>query len=114
MELLPLLRTLGSLGCVLGVLAGALWVVRRYDLALPGRVGGGGRSDTRRVALVERVPLDGKRSLVLVRRDDREHLVVIGPDRVTVLEAGIAPPAKEPTFHDMVLCPSLDGDWYRA
>jgi len=112
MELLPLLRTLGALGCVLGLLGGALWAVRRFDLALPGRVGA--RADTRRVALVERVAIDAKRSLVLLRRDDAEHLVLIGPDRVTVVESGIVRPAPAPTFHDMVLCPSLDGDWYRA
>jgi len=112
MEWLPLLRTLGALGCVLGLLAGALWAVRRFDLALPGRVGG--RASAARVALIERVQIDAKRSLVLIRRDDAEHLVVLTPDRVTVVESGIARPAPQPTFHDMVLCPSLDGEWYRA
>jgi flagellar biogenesis protein FliO len=37
MDLLSLFRTIGGLGAVLGILAGALWLVRRYDLRLPGR-----------------------------------------------------------------------------
>lgn len=82
-----MLRTLGGLGIVLGLLAGALWAVRRYDIALPGRVGRTGGD--RRLALVERVQIDAKRSLVLVRRDGCEHLFVLLPDRVAVLETGI-------------------------
>jgi len=111
MDLLALLRTLGALGCVLGLLAGALWAVRRFDLALPGRVGG--RATAARVALVERVAIDARRSLVLLRRDDAEHLVLIGPDRVTVVESGIVAPAPPRSFGDMILCPALDGEWYR-
>jgi len=132
MEVVGLLRSLGALACVLGLLAGALWTVRRFDLKLPGRVGGAGRDD-RRLGIVERVQLDQKRSVVLVRRDDREHLFVLTPDRVTVLEAGIAtgtepsplpapaapralPPARPaaPTpFRDLVAC-DLNRDWYRG
>lgn len=87
-----MLRTLGALGLVLGMLATALWVVRRYDLKLPGRItGGGGR---RRIELVERLMVDGKRSVALIRRDGFEHLILIGPEGHVTLETGItAPPA---------------------
>ncbi len=44
----------------------------------------------RRLKVVEFLPLDHKRRLVLVRRDDREHLLVLGPDSETVVETGIA------------------------
>ena len=90
MDITALLRTLGGLGVVLGMLGAALWIVRRYDIALPGRVGAGVGSG-RRVAVIERVQLDAKGSLVLMRRDDREHLFVLLPDRVAVIETGIAP-----------------------
>ncbi|MEN2786124.1 flagellar biosynthetic protein FliO [Sphingomonas qilianensis] len=89
MELFSVLRTLGALAVVLGLLAGALWLVRRYDLTLPGGMLGkfSGTAPVRRLALIERLPLDSRRSLVLVRRDDREHLVMIAPEGLLLLEA---------------------------
>lgn len=85
-----MLRTLGALGLVLGMLATALWVVRRYDLKLPGRVTGGGR---KRVELVERLAVDAKRSVALIRRDGCEHLILIGPEGHATIETGITAPA---------------------
>ncbi|WP_404337454.1 FliO/MopB family protein [Sphingomonas sp. MMS12-HWE2-04] len=98
MDILSMLRTLGALGVVLGMLAGALWAVRRYDIKLPGRISGTGR---KRVELVERLSLDAKRSVALIRRDGCEHLIVLGPDGTATIETGIvapepvAPPAAE-------------------
>ena len=86
MDLLSLLRTLGALGVVLGLLAGALWAIRRWDIKLPGRVAAG---TGRRVELVERLPLDARRSVALIRRDGREHLILLGPEGGVILEAGI-------------------------
>lgn len=86
MDLFALLRTLGGLAFVLGLLTAALWVVRRYDIKLPGRVGAG---SGKRLELIERLPLDGRRSAALIRRDGREHLILIGPDGTTIVEAGI-------------------------
>jgi flagellar protein FliO/FliZ len=119
MDILALLRTMGGLGIVLGLLAGALWVVRRYDLALPGRVG---MKSDRRVELIERVQLDARRSVVLLRRDDREHLFVLTADRATVLETRILRDAEEQDAliaaaeapRDMVLCAALEQEWYHA
>ena len=109
MELAALARTMGALGVVLGLLAAALWIVRRYDIALPGRIGASATL-AGRVGVIERVTLDARRSLVLLRRDDREHLVVLAPDRVTILEQGIAP--SPPAKRDMILCATLEEDWY--
>jgi flagellar protein FliO/FliZ len=89
MDILSMMRTFGALGVVLGMLAGALWVVRRYDIKLPGRVSGGGR---KRVELVERLAVDAKRSIALIRRDGCEHLILIGPEGHVTLETGIAAP----------------------
>jgi flagellar biogenesis protein FliO len=86
MTLLPLLRMLGALALVLGGLAGALWAVRRFDLRLPGRIGLAARPE-RRLALIERLAVDPRRSLVLVRRDGREHLLLIAPEGHVVVEA---------------------------
>lgn len=84
-----MIRTLGALGVVLGMLAGTLWAVKRYDIKLPGRVSGGGR---KRVELVERLAVDAKRSVALIRRDGCEHLILIGPEGHVTLETGIAAP----------------------
>lgn len=87
MDAYSLIRTLGALAVVLGLLAGALWIVRRYDIGLPGRVGNGG--GTRRIEVIERTTLDGRRSVALLRRDGREHLILLAPEGNVMLEAGI-------------------------
>lgn len=86
METLSILRMLGGLGIVLGMLAGALWLVRRYDLKLPGRLSGGAG---RRVELVEKLAIDSRRSVALIRRDGREHLILLAPEGPLVLESAI-------------------------
>jgi flagellar protein FliO/FliZ len=86
MDLLAMLRMMGALGVVLGLLAGVLWLVRRYDIKLPNRVGGG---TVRRLELVERLTLDQRRSVALIRRDGREHLILLGPEGAMLVEAGI-------------------------
>lgn len=48
----------------------------------------------RRLSVEEILPLDGRRRLVLVRRDDTEHLLLLGHDGDRVVEAGIAAEAR--------------------
>ena len=43
----------------------------------------------RRIGVVEVSPLDSRRKLVLVRRDDVEHLLVVSPTEETVIERNI-------------------------
>ena len=45
----------------------------------------------RRLSVVEVAPVDGRRRLVLVRRDDTEHLILLGPASELVIESGIRP-----------------------
>jgi flagellar biogenesis protein FliO len=86
MDTYSLLRTLGALVTVLGMLAGALWMVRRYGIRLPGRINSGA---TRRLDIVERTAFDSRRSVVLLRRDGREHLILLAPEGNILLEAGL-------------------------
>ena len=69
------LRAVLSLIVVLGLIAGAGALVRRYGaqggLAL--RKGG-----KRRLSVVESLPIDNRRRLLLVRKDQAEHLVLVG------------------------------------
>ncbi|QIG79710.1 flagellar biosynthetic protein FliO [Stakelama tenebrarum] len=94
MDTLSLLRTIGALGLLLGCLAGALWAVRRYDIKLPGRITAGSR---KRVELVERLTLDPKRSVALIRRDGAEHLILLAPEGHLVVESAIARVGAEET-----------------
>ncbi|TDW65304.1 flagellar protein FliO/FliZ [Novosphingobium sp. PhB55] len=94
MDFLSLLRTIGALGVVLGMLVGALWVVRRYDLKLPqkwlnGRLfaGMGQARPDRRLELIERLAIDPRRSVVLIRRDYREISLLISPEGVVMLDS---------------------------
>lgn len=65
-------------------------VARRFGFggAAAARLGRGHR----RLAISEVLSLDGRRRLVLVRRDEVEHLVILGPGSETVVEAGIPTP----------------------
>jgi flagellar protein FliO/FliZ len=97
MDFLSLLRMMGALLLVLGMLAGGLWVVRRYNLRLPGALAAGfkGRGQSPRLALVERISLDARRSIALIRRDDREHLILLAPDGMLTIETGIRAPSDD-------------------
>lgn len=70
---------------LIGVLAA---VARRMGLGYGPAVRGG----RRRLAVSEVVALDGKRKLVLVRRDTTEHLVILGPNSETLIEGAITAP----------------------
>ncbi len=48
----------------------------------------------KRLSIVEVMAVDAKRRLVLIRRDDREHLVLLGVDRDLVIESDVAAPPK--------------------
>lgn len=59
------------------------------------------RGQPKRIGLVEVTALDAKRRLVLIKRDNVEHLVILGHDGETVVETGITPP-NTPTFPDLL------------
>ena len=61
-----------------------VWALKRY---LPG-LKVGARAG-RRLSVVEVLMLDTRRRLVLVRRDDVEHLILLGATTETVIERGI-------------------------
>lgn len=99
MDILSLLRMIGALGMVLGMLAGGLWLTRRYEIRLPQQLltgfgGFSGSAAPRRLQLVERLTIDPRRSVALIRRDDREHLVMISPEGLLILESAV--PAAAP------------------
>ncbi|MCO5131075.1 MAG: flagellar biosynthetic protein FliO [Xanthobacteraceae bacterium] len=77
---------------LIGVVA---WLVRRFA---GNRLGGSaGRGRMPRLAVIDAAAVDGRRRLVLVRRDNVEHLVMIGGPSDIVVESNIvrAMPARE-------------------
>lgn len=83
------LRFVGSLALVLVMLVAVLWGLRRFGVG--GMTTRGGLR--RRVGVVEAVAVDARRRLVLVRRDDREHLLLVGGATELVIERDIQRPA---------------------
>jgi flagellar protein FliO/FliZ len=70
------------------VVMGALLVRRFYHGANLTTLFAG--KPARRIDIVEQVVVDAKRRLLLVRRDDVEHLVMTGGPADLVIETGIA------------------------
>jgi len=70
---------------VLALMAVFFWGMRR--LFGTGLVGGAGRKGEPRIAVVEAANLDGRRKLLIIRRDQVEHLVMIGGPNDVVIES---------------------------
>lgn len=86
-ELPSLLKMVAALMLVLGLMGGLALLMKQ--LGLSGRIGAvGGKA---RLKIVESIPLDNRRRLVLIQRDDEQHLVIFGPNGETVIETNIAP-----------------------
>src|SRR5262247_978226 len=72
---------------VLALLALAFWLLRRFG---GGRLGGGAtRGRQPRLAVIDQATVDGRRRLVLIRRDNVEHLLIIGGPSDVVVEQNI-------------------------
>ncbi|NKB20099.1 MAG: hypothetical protein GKS01_06080 [Alphaproteobacteria bacterium] len=88
LEVSTYFRFLLALIFVLALIGLLAWVARRYG-ALRGTVRP--VAGERRLEVVEIAPVDSKRRLLLLRRDDTEHLILISPTSELVVEMGITP-----------------------
>jgi flagellar protein FliO/FliZ len=72
---------------VLGLIGLTAWAVRRFGT---GRLGGAAaRGRQPRLAVIDYASVDGRRRLILVRRDNVEHLLMIGGPTDVVVEPNI-------------------------
>ncbi len=82
---------------VLALIGLTAWLVRRFSA---NRLGGGARGRQPRLAVIDAASVDGRRRLVLIRRDNVEHLLMIGGPTDVVIEPNIvraaAAGAREP------------------
>ncbi|MFD2184058.1 flagellar biosynthetic protein FliO [Rhodoplanes azumiensis] len=91
---------------VLALIGGVAWLVRRFGAGGLGAASARGRQA--RLGVIEATAVDSRRRLVLVRRDNVEHLIMLGGPTDVVVEANIvrgqpaapmreaAPPRMEP------------------
>lgn len=85
MDLWLYFRAIAALIFVIAMIGLASFAFRRLmlgRLALP-------MGSRKRLAVVDMAAVDAKRRLVLVRRDDVEHLVLLGVNSETVIETNI-------------------------
>jgi len=71
---------------VLGLIGATAWAVRRFGA---GRIGANTRGRQPRLAVIDYASVDGRRRLILVRRDNVEHLLMIGGPTDVVVEPNI-------------------------
>jgi flagellar protein FliO/FliZ len=86
------LQFLLALIFVLALIGGVAVLARRlgFGFSAPSRQG-----KTRRLSLIEAIPVDARRRLLLVRRDDTEHLILLGAASETLIESAITAPSCE-------------------
>jgi flagellar protein FliO/FliZ len=82
-------RFLFALIFVIALIALLALVARRAGFGYPAALNKA--PNARRLEIVETASVDGRRRLVLVRRDNVEHLLIIGQNSETVVETSIKP-----------------------
>ena len=72
---------------VLGLIGGFAILAKRAGLGNRGPIV---RGKSKRLSIIESMSLDPKRRVVLIRRDDAEHLVLLGVQNEQIIETGLA------------------------
>jgi flagellar protein FliO/FliZ len=87
---------------VLGLIGLVAIIMRYYGLGGAIQFGRKKRAGRRRVEIVDVAPVDARRRLILVRRDDVEHLILLGAHEDILIESGITLPLEEAVPTDEV------------
>jgi flagellar protein FliO/FliZ len=91
---------------VVALTALMVWAFRTFVTGRPS-AHGFLRPRDRRLGVVETASVDARRKLILVRRDDVEHLIIIGGPVDMVIETGIkGRPHLEPPLEDVIIAKS--------
>src|SRR4051794_28790181 len=75
-----------SFAFVLLLIGAAAWLVRRFGAT---RIDAAARNRQPRLAVIDSAAVDGRRKLVIIRRDNVEHLLMIGGPSDVVVETNI-------------------------
>ena len=98
MDISQYFRFLLALVFVLALIGLLAYLAKRAGFGYP--VNLSRNTANRRIQVVETAPVDGRRRLVLVRRDNVEHLLVIGQNSETVIETNIQVPDRVKMLND--------------
>src|SRR5438105_6879988 len=90
-ELPPVVKFLIAFVVVLALIVGTFWLIRRFGATRLGNSATRGRQP--RLGVIDAAVVDGRRRLVLIRRDNVEHLLMIGGPSDIVVEQNIVRPA---------------------
>jgi flagellar protein FliO/FliZ len=104
-------RYFAALLVVLGLLGGVAVILRKGWLPSGLMSFQGLDRRERRLAVKDSLILDPRRRIVIVKSDDVEHVLLLGPERETVLET--RPVKAVPVFRPEMPAESVDetGDW---
>lgn len=87
LELLPqILRMIMALGFVLLLMGGLVFMLKKLGIAQETKIQAG---DKKRLKIVESLPLDARRRIVIVKCDQEEHLVILNTTGETVIKQNI-------------------------
>ncbi|MFA1674577.1 flagellar biosynthesis protein FliO [Rhizobium mongolense] len=89
----------GGVGIALVLLIGILWILRSRA---PSPFVRGGKNRLPRLQVLDAAAVDTRRRLVLVRRDDVEHLIMIGGPTDIVIESRILQDTDEGSDHAFI------------
>lgn len=84
MDVMDFARYFGALFLVLGLVGGAGLAARKFGLGSFVKP-----VTTRRLQIVETLGIAPRQRLLIVRRDNVEHLIMSGPDGTSVIESNI-------------------------
>ncbi len=89
-SLSQILRFAAALAFVLALMGGLALIMRWL-----GQRQHGGNQTAKRLKVIETLPLDPRRRLMLVQRDGAQHLLILGANGETVIETDIESPHHE-------------------
>ena len=90
---------------VLGLIAGTAWAVRRFGSGRIGSAAARGRQP--RLGVVDHASVDSRRRLLIIRRDNVEHLVMVGGPTDVVVETNIVRGASTTRDVSVVRSPAI-------
>ena len=78
---------------VLGLIGAVAIVLRHFGFGSAIRLQRRLKGERQRLEVTDVIPIDARRRLILVRRDDTEHLILLGMNEDILIEGGI--PARD-------------------
>lgn len=81
------LKFIAAFFFVMALMGGLAFILRKINSGLSVQTG----LKNRRLKVVETLSLDPRRRAVILRCDQKDHLVILGPNSETVIDTGTSP-----------------------